>query len=149
MDSKRRLRNLLGLACAVATASLTALGAAGTSAGALAAPIGAATANGAVAWGDNSAGQLGNGTVTASGTPVGVGNLSAIKALAAGDRFTLALLTNGTVEAWGDNTHGQLGDGTTASSDVPVAVQGLTGVTAIAAGGAHALARLSDGTVMA
>src|SRR5580700_3218020 len=138
MNGKRRLRNLLGLACAVATASLTTLGAAGPSAGALAAPRAAAAANGAVAWGDNSAGQLGNGTVTASGTPVGVGNLSGIKTLAAGDRFTLALLTNGTVEAWGDNTHGQLGDGTTASTDVPVPVKGLTGVTAVAAGGAHA-----------
>jgi alpha-tubulin suppressor-like RCC1 family protein len=149
MNGKRRLRNLLGLACAAAVASLTTLGAAGPSAGALAAPRAAAAANGAVAWGDNSAGQLGNGTVTASGTPVGVGNLSGIKALAAGDRFTLALLTNGTVEAWGDNTHGQLGDGTTASSDVPVPVKGLTGVTAIAAGGAHALALLSNGTVVA
>ena len=149
MHSNNHWRNLILIASVTAVTSLSSLVLAGPGATALAAPARAAAANGAVAWGDNSAGQLGNGTVTASGTPVGVGNVSGIKALAAGDRFTLALLTNGTVEAWGDNTHGQLGDGTTASADVPVAVKGLTGVTAIAAGGAHALARLSNGTVMA
>jgi alpha-tubulin suppressor-like RCC1 family protein len=146
MHSKNRWRNLILLASVTAVTSLSGLGA-GTAA--LAAPRAAAAANGAVAWGDNSAGQLGNGTVTASGGPVGVGNLSRVKALAAGDRFTLALLANGTVEAWGDNTHGQLGNGTTASTDVPVPVKGLTGVTAIVAGGAHALALLSSGRVMA
>ena len=146
MHSKNRWRNLILIASVTAVTSLVV---AGPGASALAAPIRAAAANGAVAWGDNSAGQLGNGTVTASGIPVGVGNLSGVKALAAGDRFTLALRTNGTVEAWGDNTHGQLGDGTTASADVPVPVKGLTGVTAVAAGGAHALALLSNGTVVA
>jgi alpha-tubulin suppressor-like RCC1 family protein len=145
MHSNNRWRNLILIA---SVAAVTSLVVAGPGASALAAPIRAA-ANGAVAWGDNSAGQLGNGTVTASGIPVGVGNLSGVKALAAGDRFTLALRTNGTVEAWGDNTHGQLGDGTTASADVPVPVKGLTGVTAVAAGGAHALALLSNGTVVA
>lgn len=100
-------------------------------------------------WGDNTAGELGDGTAEQSDAPVGVGNLSRVAQVSAGDRFTLALLANGTVRAWGNNADGQLGDGTTISRDVPVTVKGLSGVRAVSAGGEHSLALLSDGTVMA
>jgi alpha-tubulin suppressor-like RCC1 family protein len=89
---------------------LAAGGGLGTSAAAAAARLttgtAVAAANGAVGWGDDSAGQLGNGTVTQSATPTAVGNLSGIKAIATGDRFTLALLSNGTLEAWGTTPTG-------------------------------------------
>jgi alpha-tubulin suppressor-like RCC1 family protein len=145
------------MAGVVAFAALLGAGPGGAAGTALAATARAATApgpavaaaKGAVAWGDATAGQLGNATVTQSDTPTGVANLTGIRAIAAGDRFTLALLANGTVEAWGLNIDGQLGDGTTTSRDVPVPVKGLTGVTAIAAGGTHALALLANGTVEA
>jgi hypothetical protein len=108
-----------------------------------------AAAFGASAWGENSAGQLGNGTTTSSDTPVAVKELAGVTAISAGGEHSLALLSNGTVMAWGNNEAGQLGNGKNAKSNVPVAVKGLTGVTAISAGGEHSLALLSNGTVMA
>ena len=104
------------------------------------------------AWGDNSAGELGNGTLSESTKPAAVGGLSGARAISAGGRHVLALLSDGKVMAWGDNTFGQLGNGTTSSNhdaENPVPVTGLTGVTQVAAGGEHSLALLSDGTVMA
>jgi RHS repeat-associated protein len=109
-----------------------------------------ATPSGAVAWGWNEDGQLGNGSAGGSNPfPEPVDSVGEIRAVAEGGGFSLALLSNGTVEAWGDNTYGQLGNGTTTSSVSPVTVSGLTGVTAISAGGYHALALLSNGTVEA
>jgi hypothetical protein len=104
-----------------------------------------------VAGGANGSGQLGNGTTTGSDVPVAVSGLSErVKAIAAGEIDSLALLENGTVAAWGANDSGQLGDGGETSSDVPVAVSGLTHVSAIAAGqGHHALALLENGSVTA
>jgi alpha-tubulin suppressor-like RCC1 family protein len=82
-------------------------------------------------------------------TPVAVGGLENVTAISAGDVFSLALLSNGTVMAWGANNVGQLGNGTTVGSEVPVAVSGLSGVTAISAGYGHSLALLNDGAAMA
>lgn len=101
------------------------------------------------AWGANTNGQLGDGTMNRSDVPVTVGELGDVTAVSGGAPFSMALLTNGTVIDWGENGAGELGDGTTISSDVPVAVSGLTGVTAISAGYDHALALLRNGTVMA
>ena len=54
------------------------------------------------AWGDNSYGQLGNGSTTASYSPVLV--LTGITHAGGGRRSPLALSTNGTVWAWGETT---------------------------------------------
>ncbi|MDR2018959.1 MAG: hypothetical protein LBQ00_08895 [Syntrophobacterales bacterium] len=109
------------------------------------------------AWGYNNYCQLGNGATDNSPTPVkvkgegGVGNLTDVKAIAAGTVYSLALKRDGTVWAWGNNDNGQLGDGTYTSRNTPVKVLGnLTGVAAIAAGGYHSLAlKKEDGTVWA
>ena len=101
------------------------------------------------AWGDNSHGELGNGTTTSSDVPVPVPSLTGVKYVAAGQEYSVAVLTNGTVMTWGDGGNAQLGDGKLSDSDVPVAVKGLTGVTAVAAGGQHVLALKSNGTVEA
>jgi alpha-tubulin suppressor-like RCC1 family protein len=106
--------------------------------------------NGTVeAWGDNSHGELGDGTTTSSAVPVPVTGLTGVKYVAAGQLYSAAVLDNGTVMTWGAGGNAQLGDGTLADSDVPVPVKGLTGVTAVAAGGQHVLALKSNGTVEA
>lgn len=104
-----------------------------------------------VGWGGDGFGELGNGLTTQHvDTPAPVVGLSNVTAIAAGHKFSLALLSNGTVMSWGYDQYGKLGNGTWAgSSDVPVPVNGLSGVSAISAGYFHALALLSNGTVMA
>ena len=69
-----------------------------------------------------------------TGIPFG---LSDVTAIAAGDRISLALRSNGTVVGWGENWGG---------AATPPA--GLSGVVAIAAGNNHGLALKSDGTVV-
>jgi alpha-tubulin suppressor-like RCC1 family protein len=103
----------------------------------------------ALAWGQNSFGQLGDGSFSQSDVSVPVSGLNFVTAIAAGRRHSLALLSDGTVMAWGDGASGQLGNGEGRTSEEPVAVEGLTGVKAIAAGENFSLALLSDGTVMA
>jgi alpha-tubulin suppressor-like RCC1 family protein len=72
------------------------------------------------AWGSNSNGQLGNGTTTASTTPVQVMGLSGGVAVAAGRNDSAAIKTDNTFWTWGNNSNGQLGDGTTTDRWIPV-----------------------------
>lgn len=103
------------------------------------------------AWGANTHGQLGTGTTTASLVPVQVQNLPSaltVTAIAAGDGFSLALLSDGSVRTWGRADKGQLGHDSDLFSTTPVQPVDLgSGVTAIAAGVDHVLARKSDGSV--
>jgi len=111
-------------------------------------------------WGANSNGQLGNGLLTSSATPVvvtatGATPLSGVSSVATGTGFACAVLTagtSGTVRCWGANSFGQLGDGTTTRRTRPVKVlaagsAGLIGVTAVATGAGSACALLSTGSV--
>ena len=104
-------------------------------------------------WGENSHGELGNGTLTDSSTPVLVKGVVNAVAIVAGGEHSCALLVNGTVDCWGDNSNGELGNGTNTSSFTPVIVKGvggssrLVGVRAISIGDDHPCALLADGTV--
>lgn len=111
------------------------------------------------ALGNNSYGQLGDGTKTAANTPRLVNRSGVLKdktviAVATGWTFSVALCSDGTIATWGDNFFSSLGDGTTTSSNLPVEVvrSGVLAkrqVIAIAAGYYHVLGLCTDGTVIA
>lgn len=85
-------------------------------------------------WGENTNGQLGDGTTTNSSTPVVVSGISTATQIAAGYNHCIALLSDGTVKAWGYNGAGQLGDGTTTTRTTPITVSGLSNCIKIDAG---------------
>ncbi|EPR11514.1 S8 family serine peptidase [Ruminiclostridium papyrosolvens] len=100
-------------------------------------------------WGNNSYGQLGNGTIHQTLTALQVRGLNGITAFSLGNYHSLALKNDGTVYAWGSNSCGQLGDGTTTFTETMVIqeVNELNGITALSGGNRHSLALKSDGTV--
>ena len=80
-------------------------------------------------WGNNSTGQLGNGTTTSTSIAVDVTGISGAMALAAGAYHTCARLTDATVRCWGYNYFGQLGDGGAGFFSTPQQVLGSPFVT--------------------
>lgn len=117
------------------------------------------TAGGVKCWGNNHAGQVGDGTYDNRRlTPVDVVGLeSGVAAIDVG-LHTCALTTAGGVKCWGSNFRGELGVavveacsnplGTFACSPTPVDATGLQrGVTAIAVGGSHACVLMTTGAV--
>lgn len=98
-------------------------------------------------WGQNSSGQLGDGTTTQRLTPVRAGTFNTAISISAGRSHTCALLVNGTVFCWGSNGSGRLGNGNTVNQLSPVAVSGLSNAIGISAGGSHTCALRANGTV--
>lgn len=100
-------------------------------------------------WGDNTYGQLGDGSLSASGGPypVAVSDVSDAVTIAAGGEHTCAVTQDATAKCWGRNGDGQLGNGSTYSaSRSPTAVTGLSSVTSISAGAWNSCALIGDGS---
>jgi alpha-tubulin suppressor-like RCC1 family protein len=90
------------------------------------------------AWGDNTNGQLGDGTTVAKGKPTqvkdstGEGVLTDIVKISVSyEGYVAALDKNGDVYTWGINTWGNLGDGTTVRNSLPAKVANLPKITDI------------------
>jgi alpha-tubulin suppressor-like RCC1 family protein len=98
-------------------------------------------------WGNNSMGQLGDGTLETSTTPRPVVGLTGVRQVSAGAHHTCALLQNGSVTCWGLGGSGQLGNNGTADSSTPVPVAGISGATSLAVGGFHGCAVMGDESV--
>ena len=110
----------------------------------------ALTAAGSVTcWGNNTYGQLGDGSTTNSAVPVNLSGLTGeIVSISTGSFHTCALTLSGGLKCWGNNDFGQLGDNTTTDRTTPVSVSGLTsGVAALAVGNAHTCALMTEGGV--
>jgi alpha-tubulin suppressor-like RCC1 family protein len=105
------------------------------------------------AMGDNTFGELGDGTPLDSGSIIQT-NLpeeivaSNVTAIAAGVIHSLFLKSDGSLWGMGYNRNGQLGDGTYATAIRPELIV-ASNVTAIAAGGYHSLFLKSDGSLWA
>jgi alpha-tubulin suppressor-like RCC1 family protein len=100
---------------------------------------------GALCWGSNFNGQLGDGTNQSSSLPVPVIGLeSRMISLAAGMEHTCALRIDGEVLCWGDNVDGQLGNGNLTDSLRPAVVNGLSEFTdTLASGTNHTCASMN------
>lgn len=101
--------------------------------------------------GDNSFGQLGDGTQlqrvqpVITSIPAGTVGMS-VATSSFGNGHSCAVVTGGAVKCWGDNGNGQLGDGTHNASSTPVFAQGVVGASVVVAGVAHTCA-FGNGTV--
>ncbi len=102
-------------------------------------------------FGDNTYGQLGDGTTTSRAVPTTVVSTAAFVyySIAAGAGHTCAVGSVGyvmRVYCWGANDHGQLGDGTTISRTTPVMIDLAT--SQLALGDRHSCAINSAGAVL-
>jgi alpha-tubulin suppressor-like RCC1 family protein len=89
-----------------------------------------------LSWGDNTYGQLGDGTTVNQAVPVEVQARNDIVAIAAGYYHSLALKSDGTILFWDNNGF------------IPVVMSRASKTIAISAGEAHSMALQSDGTVL-
>ncbi|HEV7966570.1 MAG TPA: hypothetical protein VGP19_03305 [Candidatus Acidoferrales bacterium] len=115
----------------------------------------ATSAGAAFCWGDNSKGELGNGTEVGSNLPVAVSGLSSgVATIAAGSDFTCAVTTSKGALCWGEGGSGQLGDGYSLDTTTPAMVMDSTGnaplhgVVTISAGLQDACALTSGETLL-
>ncbi|GAB2994012.1 RCC1 domain-containing protein [Saccharothrix stipae] len=108
-------------------------------------------------WGNNTHGELGDGTFVQRTNPVQVTSLTNVVQVSGGLACSLAVHWTGKVFAWGANSHGQLGNGGTTGQNKPEAVWNvdsngaadvLTGIASVSVAN-HALAVSVSGKLYA
>ncbi len=101
-------------------------------------------------WGDNSSGQLGDGTKTTRTVPTQVVANTNWTSIRPGGSHTCGTRAGATAWCWGSNDHGQLGDGSMSASAVPVRIGAATSWMIVSAGGTiyknHTCALRASGT---
>ncbi|HEY0527390.1 MAG TPA: Ig-like domain-containing protein [Gemmatimonadaceae bacterium] len=75
-------------------------------------------------WGDNVAGQFGNGTLVSTTSPVNAASGFSWSSIAATYRGTCGITSANVAYCWGAGARGQLGNGATTDSSLPVKVNG-------------------------
>lgn len=100
-------------------------------------------------FGDNSAGQLGDGTTDDSDVPVQVTGLSNIIQITAGSKSSYALDADGNVWGWGRDKYANLGRGSESDTPqlTPIQITGLPAIEALATGRDHVIALDREGHV--
>ena len=95
-------------------------------------------------WGDNSSGQLGDGTTTSRTSPAPVPGLTGVIFISAGTSHTCATLSSGAIKCWGDNTYGELGTGTAGGTfTTPQATTITSGGHTVSAGNGNTIAMVN------
>jgi alpha-tubulin suppressor-like RCC1 family protein len=155
VGTRSRVRSADRLLAVGALLAVAAGGATSAATSAAAAPqVQAVTGNGAAyGWAFNGSGEAGAGPgVDSVTTPSPIAALpGGVRQVAGGTSFSVALLTNGTVQTWGSAFYGTLGDGTIANTArfTPLPVPGLSGITQISVGAFDVLAVGPGGSVWA
>lgn len=102
-------------------------------------------------WGNNTDGQLGNASTSATpvSTPTKIGTLTYLT-VAAGGSHSMAIGTDGALYGWGANGSGQVGNNAgTGTVTGPAQVSEYKDWTLVSAGGLHTLAVRKNGTLWA
>lgn len=103
--------------------------------------------DGLYCWGNNQAGQIGDGDFVPALTAVNVPVEGGLYQVSAGFLSTCGLDLEGVAYCWGDNQFGSLGTPTSPSgSEVPLSVDSEDRYSTISVGGLHACALRLDGT---
>jgi len=92
------------------------------------------------AWGDNTYGELGDGTNISTNVPKQIGTVTNWMSIATGISHTVAIKTDGTLWAWGYNYYGQLGNSTNTNVNIPTQIGVSTNWQSVTAGGAFTIA---------
>lgn len=88
---------------------------------------GLSTSGAAYCWGENSQGQLGDGTTIRRLTPTAVAGGLTFTSLAMGNAHVCGVATNGTAYCWGTSPNGAFGDGSVGMHPTPLpAAPGMT-----------------------
>lgn len=98
-------------------------------------------------WGDNTFGQLGDGTNEYGYPPRAPLQLASVLQIEVGDRYACALNSQNQAWCWGSNATGQLGDGVSNFRTEPALVPGLSAVARLSVGDFHSCAITSSGSL--
>jgi alpha-tubulin suppressor-like RCC1 family protein len=104
----------------------------------------------AYAFGENTVGELGDGTITNRASPVSVVGVQYWTQVSSGGDHSIGVDSSGAAWGWGCNLAGQLGDCTTADKRIPRRVVGnITDWHQLSAGHAHSVGVRKNGTAWA
>jgi trimeric autotransporter adhesin len=100
-------------------------------------------------WGNNSFGQLGDGTFISKKEPIQVGTDDNWQSVSCGiwGNHVLATKKNGTLWAWGNSEFGQLGNESLTRSNVPLRIGSDFDWQSVSAGGSYSIAIKKNNTV--
>ena len=98
-------------------------------------------------WGNNAAGNLGDGTTESRPYSNPVKIMENVKYVTAYRSHTMVIRTDGTLWGWGENSRGQLGDGTRRRRNRPVRI--MDAVSAVSISDSHTMAITNDGRLWA